>query len=97
MGVRGAPPSDWLVDSNMTHQRLVPLVKTVLDQTGFKKVVDLRLIIDSDGISDMGCRLDANLSPELFRAVSGLPWPKHKSRYVFYQTYVINHKNESPL
>jgi hypothetical protein len=95
-GIRGAPPSDWLVDSDMTHQRLVPLVKTVLDQTGFKKVADIRLIIDPDGIKDMGCRLDGDLSPELFQAISRLSWPISKSRYVFYQTYVINHRSESP-
>ena len=56
-GVRGAPPSDWLVDPAMTHQKLVPRVKTILDQIGFKKVVDVRLIIDLDGIKDIGCRL----------------------------------------
>jgi Family of unknown function (DUF6348) len=97
MGLRGAPPSGWLVDPAEMHHKIVPLVKSVLDQTGFKKVVDLRLIIDSDGIKDMGCRLDAGLSPELFQAVSGLPWPKNKSGYVFYQTYIINHKSESPM
>lgn len=97
MGLRGAPPSGWLIDSAEMHHKIVPLVKSVLDQTGFKKVVDLRLIIDSDGIKDIGCRLDGGLSPELFQAVSSLPWPKNKSRYIFYQTYVINHKTELPM
>jgi hypothetical protein len=98
MGIRGAPPnpSDWLATADEIHGKIVPVVKGVIDQRGPTKIVVLRLAIGSDDIQDLGCRLDAGLSPELFKAVSSLPWPRSKSEYVFYQTYVINYKNESP-
>ena len=96
MGIRGAPPSGWLTDSAEATRIIVPVVKGVTDQRRSTKVVELRLNIGPDEITDLGCRLDADLSPELFKAVSGLPWPQSTSSYVFYQTYVINQKGESP-
>lgn len=98
MGIRGdhPSPSGWLVTADEIHRKIVPVVKGVIDQRGSTKVAELRLSIGSDEIQDLGCRLDAGLSPELFKAVSSLPWPRSKSGYVFYQTYVINHKSDSP-
>jgi hypothetical protein len=92
MGIRGAPPSGWLTDSAEATRKIVPVIKSVTDQRRSTKVVELRLSIGSDEITDLGCRLDADRSPELFKAVSGLPWPQSESSYVFYQTYIINHQ-----
>jgi hypothetical protein len=98
LGIRGAPPSPsgWLATADEEHRKIVPVVKGVIDQRRSTKVAELRLAIGSDEIQDLGCRLDAYLSLELFKAVSSLPWPRSKGSYVFIQTYVINHKGESP-
>jgi len=98
MGIRGAPPSPsgWLVTADEMHRTIGPVVKGVLDHRGSTKVVELRLAIGSDEVQDLGCRLDADDSPELFNAVSRLPWPRSKGSYVFVQTYVINQKSQSP-
>jgi hypothetical protein len=96
MGIHGAPLRGWLTDSAEATRKIVPVVKGVTDQRRSIKVVELRLNIGSDWITDLRCRLDADLSPELFKAVSGLPWPQSRSSYVFHQTYVINQKGELP-
>lgn len=97
-GIRGDPPnpSRWLATTDEIHRKLVPVVKGVMDQRGSTKLAILRLDIRSDEIQDLGCRLDADLSPELFKVVSSLPWPRSKGGYVFLQTYVINQKSELP-
>ena len=96
--IRGTPPnpSGWLATADEIHRTIVPVVKGVLDQRGSTKIAELRLAIGSDEIQDLGCRLDADDSPELFKAVSSLPWPRSKGSYVFVQTYVINQKSASP-
>ena len=95
--IRGTSPnpSGWLATADEIHRTIVPMVKGVLDQRGFTRIAELRLAIGSDEIQDLGCRLDADHSPELFKAVSRLPWPQGQSSYAFYQTYVINQKTES--
>src|SRR5438270_11635541 len=55
MGIRGPPPRGWLTDSAEVHRTLVPVVKGVTATRRSTKVVELRLNIGPDEITDLGC------------------------------------------
>jgi uncharacterized protein DUF6348 len=94
MSIRGTPPKDWVDGQMEMHKRITPTLRPLVGRKPGIRVLSIRLLIGSDGVQDMGSRINGELSTELVKAVSDLPWPKTTNKYIFYQTYIVRYKDD---
>ena len=94
LGIRGTPPGGWLDGTEAMIRKITPTLRPLVNQRPNTKTLLIKLIISPEGVKDLGCRMDGQLSRELFDAVSTLPWPKASPEYMLTQTYFVVRRSE---
>jgi hypothetical protein len=92
MGVRGLqPPGSWLNGSAAMHKKIIEGIKTLLPAGHLHKIipVDIKLLINKDGVVDGECRIDNQISFELLKLLKVMNWPKAADRFIFTQFYLV--------
>lgn len=97
MGLRGGSPAGWMNDNAAMHQKLLAVAVPLLSGDRDMVVLDLKVAVPPKGPANSECRVDAQVSGQLSRALSALDWPAGSDVYIFKQVYVLKKHRARPI
>ncbi len=94
MGIRGKlPPDTWLTSDAPMNEKILAAIKPVLKANSKKLyTVNIKLMLEKGGLTEGECRMDGEISTELFTALKKLDWPGADEKFMFKQFYLIDRR-----
>lgn len=91
LGIRGRMPQhSWLNENGPMADKIIGQIQELIkNEKGNIIPVDIKLVIDANGVSDGECRINNNVSPQLLASLKKLDWPPSNEGFMLKQFYLI--------